>query len=71
MLSVIDDGHGMHHTDIVRMVSFGHKLPNEGKQDHIGRFGIGFKVCEFSSEYLTGTKLVWLYPGPVCIYQHW
>ncbi|XP_039125085.1 ATPase MORC2A-like isoform X1 [Dioscorea cayenensis subsp. rotundata] len=44
VLSVIDDGHGMHHTDIVRMVSFGHKLPNEGKQDHIGRFGIGFKT---------------------------
>lgn len=44
VLSVIDDGHGMSHTEIMRMLSFGHKQPNEDEQDRIGRFGIGFKV---------------------------
>nr|CAD1839276.1 unnamed protein product [Ananas comosus var. bracteatus] len=44
VLSVIDDGHGMSHTEIMRMLSFGHKQPNEDEQDRIGRFGIGFKT---------------------------
>ncbi|KAF8658919.1 hypothetical protein HU200_058887 [Digitaria exilis] len=44
VLSVIDDGHGMTYSDMMRMISFGHKRPNEHREDEIGRFGIGFKV---------------------------
>ncbi|XP_043713246.1 MORC family CW-type zinc finger protein 3-like [Telopea speciosissima] len=44
MLSVIDDGHGMSHEGLVRMVSFGRKQPDVDNPDHIGRFGIGFKT---------------------------
>ncbi|KAL6603819.1 hypothetical protein ACP70R_044180 [Stipagrostis hirtigluma subsp. patula] len=44
VLSVIDDGHGMSYADMMRMISFGHKRPNEHCQDKIGRFGIGFKT---------------------------
>ncbi|KAK4434280.1 MORC family CW-type zinc finger protein 3 [Sesamum alatum] len=44
MLSVIDDGHGMSHTDIIKMVSFGRRHPETDDQDHIGRYGIGFKT---------------------------
>lgn len=43
VLSIVDDGHGMSHTEIMRMLSFGHKQPEEDP-DQIGRFGIGFKV---------------------------
>lgn len=45
MLSVIDDGHGMTHQEVVRMMCFGHKQPDANHQDHIGRFGVGFKVA--------------------------
>lgn len=44
VLSVIDDGHGMTYSEMMRMISFGHKRPNEHCQDQIGRFGIGFKT---------------------------
>ncbi|KAM7523934.1 hypothetical protein LguiA_013836 [Lonicera macranthoides] len=44
MLSVVDDGHGMTHREIVRMLAFGHKQPDADDADHIGRFGIGFKT---------------------------
>ncbi|XP_062234172.1 uncharacterized protein LOC133931336 [Phragmites australis] len=44
VLSVMDDGHGMSYVDMMRMISFGHKRPNEHCQDQIGRFGIGFKT---------------------------
>ncbi|THG22150.1 hypothetical protein TEA_023593 [Camellia sinensis var. sinensis] len=44
MLSVIDDGHGMTHQQILRMISFGHEQPDADDPDHIGRFGIGFKT---------------------------
>ncbi|KAL6993329.1 hypothetical protein U1Q18_011446 [Sarracenia purpurea var. burkii] len=44
MLSVLDDGHGMSHQEIVRMTSFGHKQPDTDVHNHIGRFGIGFKT---------------------------
>ncbi|GAB2279381.1 hypothetical protein Dimus_014025 [Dionaea muscipula] len=43
ILSIIDDGHGMNHQDICRMVTFGHEQPNGDDPDRIGRFGIGFK----------------------------
>ncbi|CAL9064053.1 unnamed protein product [Musa banksii] len=43
VLSIVDDGHGMSHTEIMRMLSFGHKQPEEDP-DQIGRFGIGFKT---------------------------
>lgn len=48
MLSIIDDGHGMSHQEIVRMISFGHVQPEADDPDHIGRFGIGFKVYSFT-----------------------
>ncbi|PKA62430.1 hypothetical protein AXF42_Ash009316 [Apostasia shenzhenica] len=44
VLSVIDDGDGMSHDDIVRMLSFGHKQIDGEDKDRIGRFGIGFKT---------------------------
>ncbi|KAA8532097.1 hypothetical protein F0562_006761 [Nyssa sinensis] len=44
MLSVIDNGHGMTHQEIVRMVSFGHKEPDVDDPHCIGRFGVGFKT---------------------------
>ncbi|KAJ1259943.1 hypothetical protein BS78_10G194400 [Paspalum vaginatum] len=44
VLSVIDDGHGMTYTDMMRMISFGHKRQNEHQVDQIGKFGIGFKT---------------------------
>ena len=47
MLSVIDDGQGMKHNEVVKMVSFGHKQPDKDVKDRIGRFGVGFKVVMF------------------------
>ncbi|KAH6781163.1 hypothetical protein C2S52_012400 [Perilla frutescens var. hirtella] len=44
MLSVIDDGYGMSHADILRMISFGHGQPETDDPNHIGRYGIGFKT---------------------------
>ncbi|XP_057448890.1 uncharacterized protein LOC130740336 isoform X2 [Lotus japonicus] len=44
MLSVIDDGQGMDHDEVVKMVSFGHKQLDKDDKDHIGRFGVGFKT---------------------------
>ncbi|XP_056696749.1 uncharacterized protein [Spinacia oleracea] len=44
MLSIIDDGVGMNHQDILRMISFGHKVPDDDNQDRVGRFGVGFKT---------------------------
>ena len=44
VLSVIDDGCGMTYSEMMKMISFGHKRPNELSKDQIGRFGIGFKV---------------------------
>ncbi|WVZ79373.1 hypothetical protein U9M48_026955 [Paspalum notatum var. saurae] len=44
VLSVIDDGHGMTYTDMIRMISFGHKRQSEHQVDQIGKFGIGFKT---------------------------
>uniref|UniRef100_J3MFY0 CW-type domain-containing protein n=1 Tax=Oryza brachyantha TaxID=4533 RepID=J3MFY0_ORYBR len=44
VLCVIDDGHGMTYAEMMRMISFGHKRPDEHRQDQIGRFGIGFKT---------------------------
>uniref|UniRef100_A0ACD6AG44 Uncharacterized protein n=1 Tax=Avena sativa TaxID=4498 RepID=A0ACD6AG44_AVESA len=44
VLSVIDDGCGMTYPEMMKMISFGHKRPNEHYKDQIGRFGIGFKT---------------------------
>ncbi|PIN21092.1 hypothetical protein CDL12_06216 [Handroanthus impetiginosus] len=44
MLSVIDDGRGMSHADIQRMISFGHGQPDANDPNRIGRYGIGFKT---------------------------
>lgn len=44
MLSVIDDGQGMNHDEIMKMVSFGHKNSDYEDKNQIGRFGVGFKV---------------------------
>ncbi|KAL2905949.1 MORC family CW-type zinc finger protein 3 [Bienertia sinuspersici] len=44
MLSITDDGIGMNHEEILRMISFGHKQPDEDNLDRIGRFGVGFKT---------------------------
>ncbi|KAL6504291.1 hypothetical protein OROGR_026214 [Orobanche gracilis] len=43
MLSLIDDGHGMSHEDVRRMISFGHAQPEIDDPNHIGRYGVGFK----------------------------
>lgn len=44
VLSVRDNGTGMSHLQILRMVSFGHKKPDEDNESLIGRFGVGFKT---------------------------
>ncbi|KAL1534241.1 ATPase MORC2-like [Salvia divinorum] len=44
MLSLIDDGHGMNHADIQRMISFGHGQTEVDDPNHIGMYGIGFKT---------------------------
>ncbi|KAL5706400.1 hypothetical protein ACHQM5_024573 [Ranunculus cassubicifolius] len=44
VLSIIDDGHGMSHQDIVKMLSLGHKAPGKDDPSRIGRFGVGFKT---------------------------
>lgn len=44
MLSVIDDGQGMNHYEVKKMISFGHKQSEEDDKDRIGKFGVGFKV---------------------------
>jgi hypothetical protein len=41
VLCVVDNGHGMSYAEMMRMVSFGHKRPDEHCKD---QFGIGFKV---------------------------
>lgn len=51
MLSIVDDGHGMTHHEIVKMISFGHKQPEADDPNRIGRFGIGFKVV-FWNQFL-------------------
>lgn len=45
VLQVVDNGHGMNHEEIVKMLSFGHKRPEESDAEQIGHFGVGFKVC--------------------------
>ncbi|KAK8472128.1 hypothetical protein PHAVU_002G118800 [Phaseolus vulgaris] len=44
MLSLIDDGQGMNHDEVMKMVSFGHKQSDKVDKDHIGKFGVGFKT---------------------------
>lgn len=49
MLSIIDDGSGMSHEEVVKMTTFGHKRPDVHDVDRIGRFGVGFKVLLYVS----------------------
>lgn len=44
MLAIVDDGHGMSHEEIMKMVSFGRKQPDSSDPNYIGRYGVGFKV---------------------------
>lgn len=44
MLAVVDDGHGMGHDEILKMVSFGRKQPDTNDPKYIGRYGVGFKT---------------------------
>ena len=44
MLAVVDDGNGMSHEEIMKMVSFGRKQPDTDDPNYIGRYGVGFKV---------------------------
>ncbi|KAL2348718.1 hypothetical protein Fmac_002718 [Flemingia macrophylla] len=44
ILSVIDDGQGMNHDEVMKMVSIGHKQSDKDDKDHIGKFGVGFKT---------------------------
>lgn len=44
VLAIVDNGCGMTHSDIERMLSFGHKRPSKENKDLIGRFGVGFKT---------------------------
>ncbi|KAG6550178.1 hypothetical protein Mapa_008136 [Marchantia paleacea] len=43
LLRIEDNGRGMNHDEIVRMLQFGHKMANHKDHDHIGYFGVGFK----------------------------
>ncbi|PWA84033.1 protein microrchidia 7 [Artemisia annua] len=43
MLAVVDNGHGMGHDDISKMVMFGNEQPDTNDPNRIGRFGVGFK----------------------------
>ncbi|GJR05873.1 MORC family CW-type zinc finger protein 2B-like protein isoform X1 [Tanacetum coccineum] len=43
MLAVVDNGHGMGHDDISKMVMFGRKQPDIHDPNRIGRYGVGFK----------------------------
>ena len=44
MLAVVDDGHGMSHDEIMKMVSFGREKRDTDDPNYIGRYGVGFKV---------------------------
>ncbi|KAL7589355.1 hypothetical protein Lser_V15G39763 [Lactuca serriola] len=44
MLAVVDDGNGMSHEEIMKMVSFGRKQPDTDDPNYIGRYGVGFKT---------------------------
>lgn len=59
VLSFVDNGHGMSHVDVVRMLSFGHKQPDRDDPDHIGRFGIGFKV--YVLFFISFCLLLWFF----------
>ncbi|CAI5499797.1 unnamed protein product [Closterium sp. Naga37s-1] len=50
VLHVCDDGKGMHHGELVQMLSLGHELPAEEDPHHIGRFGVGFKMLSLGHE---------------------
>ncbi|BBN19872.1 MORC family CW-type zinc finger protein [Marchantia polymorpha subsp. ruderalis] len=43
LLRIEDNGRGMNHEEIVRMLQFGHKMANHKDHNHIGYFGVGFK----------------------------
>ena len=47
ILSIVDNGCGMRHSDIERMLSFGHKRHTRENKEFIGRFGVGLKVSFF------------------------
>lgn len=59
VLSVVDDGHGMSHIDVLRMLSLGHRKSCTNDPHHIGRFGVGFKVLlyTFHTTNLNGQRL--------------
>ncbi|KAJ7558685.1 hypothetical protein O6H91_04G051200 [Diphasiastrum complanatum] len=44
MLCIEDNGTGMNHEEIIRMIAFGHKRPDDDDPTQIGRFGVGFKT---------------------------
>ncbi|KAK9069392.1 hypothetical protein SSX86_011295 [Deinandra increscens subsp. villosa] len=44
MLAIVDDGHGMSHEELMKMVSFGRKQPDTNDPNYIGRYGVGFKT---------------------------
>lgn len=44
MLQITDNGKGMDHKEICRMLSFGHENV-AADREQIGCFGVGFKVC--------------------------
>ena len=44
VLSIVENGCGMTHSDNERMLSFGHKRVARENKGLIGRFGVGFKV---------------------------
>ena len=53
MLAVVDNGHGMGHDDISKMVMFGNEQPDTNDPNRIGRFGVGFKVMPIFSYNLS------------------
>ena len=47
VLAIVDNGCAMTHSNIERMLSFGHKRAARENKELIGRFGVGFKVRFF------------------------
>lgn len=64
VLQMVDNGLGMNHEEIVKMLSFGHKRPGESDAEQIGHFGVGFKVLS-RGEVHSSFRLFTLFSGAI------